>query len=76
MSVAQPQVTASQPITRLTIAPGSGVIAEAITLELFNRGLTDRDRNHMCVRPGPIVARTRLTIAVTKAGRSSGVHLM
>lgn len=40
MSAAQPQAVPTREIGRLAIAPGSGVLGDAIGLELFNRGLT------------------------------------
>lgn len=40
MSVVQPHQGPTQDISRVAIAPGSGVFGEAIGLELFNRGLT------------------------------------
>jgi len=40
MSDIGPSKLPDQPITRLAIAPGSGLLGDAIGLELFNRGLT------------------------------------
>jgi hypothetical protein len=40
MSVVQPQGTIARPVEKLAIAPGSGVLGEAISVELFNRGMT------------------------------------
>lgn len=40
MSIVQPGNLPSHSIARLALAPGSGVLGEAIGLELFNRGLT------------------------------------
>jgi hypothetical protein len=44
MSVTTPQVPV-QTVTRLAIAPGSGVLGEAIAVELFNSGITVVDAN-------------------------------
>jgi hypothetical protein len=40
MSLVEPRSVPSRTIGRLAIAPGSGVLGEAISLELFNRGMT------------------------------------
>lgn len=45
MSVIQLSKIPSRGISRIAIAPGSGVLGEAISIELFNRGLTIIDSN-------------------------------
>ena len=40
MSIEQPSQPPSRPVDSIAIAPGSGVLGDAISLELFNRGLT------------------------------------
>lgn len=45
MSVVQPSQLPSRLVERLAIAPGSGVLGDAISLELFNMGLTVVDAN-------------------------------
>jgi len=45
MSMVQPSPVPSLRLSRLAIAPGSGVLGDAIGLELFNRGLNITDAN-------------------------------
>ncbi|WP_156100036.1 hypothetical protein [Nitrosococcus oceani] len=45
VSLTQPLAHSPQSISRIAIVPGSGVLGEAISVELFNRGLTVIDSN-------------------------------
>jgi len=56
MSMIQPSSGPARSVSRLAIAPGSGLLGDAIGLELFNRGLTIVDANEA----GAIAARAGL----------------
>lgn len=54
MSVSQPPTGPATDVDRLAIAPGSGVLGEAIALELFNAGITVIDANEVIAIVGRV----------------------
>ncbi|MDV2503822.1 MAG: hypothetical protein RX318_07695 [bacterium] len=49
MSVVKPSTALARKISTIAIAPGSGVLGEAVGVELFNRGITIVDANEATV---------------------------
>ena len=58
MSVVQPNNISSRTVNRIAIAPDSGVLGDAIGLELFNRGLTVVDTNEAVAIVGRVGLQT------------------